>query len=61
MIVWFETGLLSLSLVSNQNFGFKLWFYEAISLVLKLIWNRNLSVTLCFGLTFQTTVLKLWF
>jgi len=28
----------------------------AISLVLKLIWNRNLSVTLCFGLTFQTTV-----
>jgi len=26
MIVWFETGLLSLSLVWNQNFGFKLWF-----------------------------------
>jgi len=26
MIVWFETGLLSLSLVRNQNFGFKLWF-----------------------------------
>jgi len=26
MIVWLETGLLSLSLVWNQNFGFKLWF-----------------------------------
>jgi len=26
MIVWFETGLLSLSLVWNQNFDFKLWF-----------------------------------
>jgi len=26
MIVWFETGLLSLSLVWNQNSGFKLWF-----------------------------------
>jgi len=26
MIVWFETGLLSLSVVWNQNFGFKLWF-----------------------------------
>jgi len=28
MIVWFETGLLSLSLVWiwNQNFRFKLWF-----------------------------------
>jgi len=26
MIVLFETGLLSLSLVWKQSFGFKLWF-----------------------------------
>jgi len=26
MIVWFKTGLLSLSSVWNQNSGFKLWF-----------------------------------
>jgi len=26
MIVWFETGLLSLCLVWNQNLGFELWF-----------------------------------